>query len=217
MNMIAVIGTENPGRIIMSALPDGAMLPHSQELDAQDLVFVSDAPTVDMLDGHTMMTLAQFVDVAGTGSRCILAQENPAQKRDWVTAVHAKELTITEMRHKSAYLAENIRAGKGGIYDAHCMIKPSTTVGDYCLAQVFSLIGFGCQIGDYVTIGVHANVRDHVIVEDDVHIHAGAIIMSGTREQPRHIGKGAIIGMGAVVTEDVAPGVTVAGNPAQPV
>ena len=49
-----------------------------------------------------------------------------------------------------------------------------------------------------------------VIIEDDVWIGIGAIILKGTR-----IGRGARVGAGAVVTRDVAAGATVAGNPAQ--
>jgi len=49
-----------------------------------------------------------------------------------------------------------------------------------------------------------------VVIEDDVWIGIGAIILKGTR-----IGRGARIETGAVVTRDVPPGRTVAGNPAQ--
>jgi acetyltransferase-like isoleucine patch superfamily enzyme len=49
-----------------------------------------------------------------------------------------------------------------------------------------------------------------VIIEDDVWIGIGAIILKGTR-----IGRGARVGAGAVVTRDVPAGATVAGNPAQ--
>ena len=48
-----------------------------------------------------------------------------------------------------------------------------------------------------------------VVIEDDVWIGIGAIILKGVR-----IGQGARIGAGAVVTRDVTPGTTVAGNPA---
>ena len=46
----------------------------------------------------------------------------------------------------------------------------------------------------------------------DVWIGAAAIVLPGVT-----VGDGAIIGAGAVVTRDVAPGATVAGNPARPV
>ncbi len=49
-----------------------------------------------------------------------------------------------------------------------------------------------------------------VVIEDDVWIGIGAIILKGVR-----IGKGARIGAGAVVTSDISPGWHVAGNPAR--
>ncbi len=49
-----------------------------------------------------------------------------------------------------------------------------------------------------------------VVIEDDVWIGIGAIVLKGTR-----IGPGARIEAGAVVTRDVPSGCTVAGNPAQ--
>jgi acetyltransferase-like isoleucine patch superfamily enzyme len=49
-----------------------------------------------------------------------------------------------------------------------------------------------------------------VLIEDDVCIGIGAIILKGVR-----IGCGARIGAGAVVLKDVPPGATVAGNPAR--
>lgn len=49
-----------------------------------------------------------------------------------------------------------------------------------------------------------------VLIEDDVWIGIGAIVLKGAR-----IGRGARIGAGAVVTADVPPGATVTGNPAR--
>jgi acetyltransferase-like isoleucine patch superfamily enzyme len=49
-----------------------------------------------------------------------------------------------------------------------------------------------------------------VIIEDDVWVGIGAIILKGV-----HVGKGARIAAGAVVTSDVIAGARVAGNPAR--
>ncbi|HXI71484.1 MAG TPA: acyltransferase [Verrucomicrobiae bacterium] len=56
-----------------------------------------------------------------------------------------------------------------------------------------------------------AVVSRPVVVEDDVWIGIGAIILKGV-----HIGRGARIGAGTVVTKDVPAGATVIGNPARP-
>ena len=49
-----------------------------------------------------------------------------------------------------------------------------------------------------------------VILEDDVWLGAGVIILSGVR-----VGRGAVVGAGAVVTKDVAANTVVAGVPAR--
>lgn len=53
-------------------------------------------------------------------------------------------------------------------------------------------------------------VRKPVVIEDDVWIGARAIIMKGVR-----IGRGSVIGSGAIVTHDVPPNSVAVGNPAK--
>ncbi|MGF1465837.1 MAG: acyltransferase [Sandaracinaceae bacterium] len=50
-----------------------------------------------------------------------------------------------------------------------------------------------------------------VRIEDDADLGTGAIVLPGVT-----VGRGAIVGAGAVVTKDVAPYAVVAGNPARP-
>ena len=48
-----------------------------------------------------------------------------------------------------------------------------------------------------------------------MYIGAGAIIKEGSPGQPLVIGRDAVVGMGAVVLNDVPDGAVVAGNPAK--
>ncbi|MGZ0018240.1 acyltransferase [Nitrosomonas sp. wSCUT-2] len=81
------------------------------------------------------------------------------------------------------------------------------------------------QIGNRVVLSVRAmiidsgldldsiqreHIYDHVIIQDDAWIGAGAIILPGVT-----VGKGAIIGAGSVVTKSVPSYCLVAGNPAR--
>ncbi len=105
---------------------------------------------------------------------------------------------------------------------SHCYIGNHCTIGDETRLQsgVFlpnhTVVGERVFIGPYAcfTDDKHPGVRNAYvpeppIIEDDVSIGAGAIILPGVR-----LKKGCFVGAGAVVTKDVDAGLTVIGTPA---
>lgn len=125
-----------------------------------------------------------------------------------------------------------------------CSIDEGTKIGTFVEVQKGATIGKNCKISSHTFIceGVHIGdgcfighsvlfINDkypravnpdgtmqteedwqvlETHLETNVSIGSGAIIMGGIR-----VGKGAMIGAGAVVTKDVAPGTVVAGVPAR--
>lgn len=86
-------------------------------------------------------------------------------------------------------------------------------------------IGRNCMIGPhcYITDANHGRVAGvlvkeqkmealPVVIEDDVWLGAGVIVLPGVR-----LGRGCVIGAGAVVTHDVPAGAIYAGVPATPI
>jgi len=106
------------------------------------------------------------------------------------------------------------------------LIGDNTHIGSYnligCNSEV--IIGKDCMIADFVTIRDTNHNFDKidipmnrqgiktskVVIEDDVWIGHGAIVLSNIT-----IGQGAIIGAGSIVTKSVAPFNIIAGNPAK--
>lgn len=72
-------------------------------------------------------------------------------------------------------------------------------------------IGTGAVIAPFVTVGLRAGNLQGPTIEPNVNIGTGAKLIG-----PIRVGAGATIGANSVVVDDVPPGVTVVGAPAQP-
>lgn len=93
-------------------------------------------------------------------------------------------------------------------------MPPEKIGGGFSLQHGFSTIiaakeiGANCRIFQQVTVGFNGDKAP--VIGDNVWITAGAIVIGDI-----HIGNGACIGAGSVVTHDVAEGAVVAGVPAR--
>lgn len=148
-----------------------------------------------------------------------------------------RNIYLKKVRWKMYSIGKGFHAGRGVHLWAKSRIKIGDNfyIGRYSQIECDALIGNDVIIANYVAlvgkydhnfhqIGVPIRsasaIRDkeynwkginsRIIIEDDVWIGYGSIIVSGIK-----IGKGAIVAAGSVVTKDVMPYSIVAGNPAK--
>ena len=79
--------------------------------------------------------------------------------------------------------------------------------GSEILERTASAFGTGCHV---IIPKEHAGKKVKIIIEDDVWVGLGSILLSGVK-----IGEGSIIAAGSVVTKDVESYSIYAGNPAR--
>lgn len=205
---IAIIGTGGFGREVAPLA-----LAQADRTRPDPVVFVprdaGDSATVDGLPQIAREALADdyllVVPVADAAQRRRIVEELTAAGRRFAS------LTADTVRRRGPS-----DIGEGAILCDHAVITSRARIGRHFHANLFSYVAHDCVVGDFVTLAPRASVNGNVVLEDDVYVGTGAVLKQGTPDRPLVIGKGAVIGMGAVVTRDVAPGTVVVGNPARP-
>jgi acetyltransferase-like isoleucine patch superfamily enzyme len=111
------------------------------------------------------------------------------------------------------------RHGQLSHVGADCSILPSTRIVDppytwigdrVCLAACTLICHDGAIEMLYHRHGVRLDRVLPIVIEDDVFVGEGAIVLGGTT-----IGEGSIVGAGSVLRQRVPPGSVVTGNPAK--
>jgi sugar O-acyltransferase (sialic acid O-acetyltransferase NeuD family) len=112
--------------------------------------------------------------------------------------------------HPSAVIAKTAQIGIGTFLAAQSVIAPDARIGNHCIINHAAVVDHDCLVGDYTHIAPQTSLGGGVKVGRGVLIGSGAVVLPGIT-----IANYAIIGAGAVVTKNVAEGITVVGSPAK--
>ena len=211
MKLYGVVGAGGLGRQVM---PLARMSISDSETE---LVFVveNDYPIAQkVINGHRVLSTTEFFSTKASERYFSIAIGDPkARERiaKSIAADVARPFSILAPNHVSF---DAVTVEEGAILCPFTNISSNAKIGRFFFGNSYSSIGHDSVIGDFVNFGIGAIACGHVVVEDLAQIGPGAVIRDGSKK-PIVIGRGAIVGMGAVVTKSVPPGVTVVGNPAR--
>lgn len=214
MKRFAIFGASGCGRGVMPLVRQ--QLQADLSAGVADLVFVDDQPISSVLNGHRVLTYADWLSEPASSRHMNVAIANGQVRQRLVQRCADDGVLFYEARADNVVQLDDVQIGVGAILCPFVSLTSNVRIGQHFHANLYSYVEHDCVIGDFVTFAPGVMCNGNVHIEDHAYIGAGAVIKQGSPSAPLVIGRGAVVGMGAVVTKSVPAGVTVVGNPARP-
>lgn len=211
--LIGIVGCGGFGREVMPLLRES--LGRTQIRATPVFVETTTAPGV-VVNGYPVMSEQEFLGAEDKDKRFNIAIAN-SRVRETIAKrfIEAGVQPMSLCSLQTTVYDEN-SVGEGSIICAGGIVTSNVSIGRFFHCNVQSYVAHDCVIGDFVTFAPRVTCNGNIVVEDHAYIGAGAVIKQGTNKRPLRIGRGAVVGMGAVVTKDVPDGEIWVGNPAAP-
>lgn len=214
MDLYGVYGLGGCGRGI---LPLARETLRVQGVPASQLVFIddrSDHPRT--ANGHLVLTYSQFKQESAGEKHAAIAVADGMTRAKLAQRLEADGVAVWSVAAANVVIMDAVEIGPGAILSPFVTLTSNISIGRCFHANLYSYVEHDCEIGDFVTFAPGVMCNGNVRICDHAYVGAGAMIRQGRPGKPLVIGRGAVVGMGAVVTKDVPPGATVVGNPARP-
>jgi sugar O-acyltransferase (sialic acid O-acetyltransferase NeuD family) len=211
--LYAVYGASGCGRGVMPLAREQL---RSEGIPADRLVFVDDCPPSAVVNGQRTVSYAEFLASEASEHFVVLAVANGSVRERLATRCRTDGVRIWSVRAESVIVFDEVEVGEGAILSPYVTLTSNIRIGRHFHANLYSYVEHDCVIGEYVTFAPSVKCNGNVVIEDHAYIGTAAVIKQGRPGQPLVIGRGAVVGMGAVVTKHVPAGATVVGNPARP-
>lgn len=212
-DLYAVYGASGCGRGVMPLARQQLV---QAGIEADRLVFVDDgADEPAQFNGQRVLTYAQFLAEPAAARHAVLAIANSAVRAQLAARCAQDGVRAWTVAAANVVRMDAVELGEGAILSPFVTLTSNICIGRHFHANLYSYVEHDCVVGDFVTFAPGVQCNGNVVIENHAYIGAGAILKQGRPGQPLVIGRGATVGMGAVVTRSVPPGVTVVGNPAR--
>lgn len=144
----------------------------------------------------------------------VIAVGHPQTKRKIVESIDNKNITFPTVIHPSVLRGprEFTTIGEGCIICAGVIITVNIDIRDFVILNLSCTVGHDTLIESYCSVMPTVNISGGVKVRSEVYLGAGAVITNQL-----DIGKGTIVGAGAVVTKSLPENCTAVGAPAKPI
>jgi sugar O-acyltransferase (sialic acid O-acetyltransferase NeuD family) len=209
-----LFGAGGHGREVMPFVKESASIALSVPEDYITALFVETwQPKMKRVNSYPVISSDEFRKL--NGEKYFNVAVGNGQDRKDIASLASKCASPLSLFSSQTTILHSNRIGGGALFSPNTLVTSNVTIGNFFQCNIFASVSHDCVIGDFVTFAPGVRCNGRVVIDDFAFIGANAVIREGTIDKPLRIGKGAVVGMGSVVTKDVPSFVTVVGNPAR--
>lgn len=207
MRRIYIFGCGGSGREMLQVVHDLAQAGESIEAVA----FVIDAGVNAPDQVHGLPVLRSFDLVReDPAAEIVIGVGAPHLRRKVAIRIDALGLESATLVHPRAWLGRGVAWGPGTVICAQASITCDVRMGAHVHVNVGSSVSHDCRLDDFATLAPGVRLAGNVRLEEGAECGVGACAIPGTT-----IGRWAMVGGGATVTNDVSPNSVAVGVPAR--
>jgi len=214
MAKFAIYSCEGFSREILPSLTRQATATDDSD---NKIVFVDDDPTKigTIIRGLSVISFDELQSKEHRNRLVCVGIADPWVRKKVVDKCVVAGFSFFSINDETHVRFGNVDVGEGSIFCSFTMATGDACIGKHFHCNIYSYVAHDCRIGDFVTFAPRVCCNGRVEIDDLAYIGTGALLKQGDNDKPLRIGRGAVVGMGAVVLRDVPDGGVVVGNPAK--
>jgi sugar O-acyltransferase (sialic acid O-acetyltransferase NeuD family) len=140
----------------------------------------------------------------------ICAIGDPRDRRQVVSVLKERGTSFATLIDPSVRMSEFIKIGVGCIICAGVVLTTQVRIGDHVIVNVHSTVSHDSILEDFVTVGPGVQITGWATIGYGAELGANSVVTPRKR-----VGRGVLVGAGAVVIKDVQDNTVVGGIPAR--
>jgi acetyltransferase-like isoleucine patch superfamily enzyme len=147
-----------------------------QVVSIEQLVFIDDAPPAKQLNGHDVLTWAEFLARPASQRSIVLAIANSSIREALAQRCQAAGIDQLSVQAANVVRMDSITLSEGAVLTPFVTLTSNIHIGRYFHANIYSYVAHDCIIGDFVTFAPRVMCNGNVHIEDHAYIGTGAIL-----------------------------------------
>lgn len=162
-----------------------------------------------VINGYSVIGGIDSLEFLSNDTYIVIAIANYKVKKNIVNKINNK-FKFATIVHPKVWIHDYMTVGEGTIIYEGAILTANIEIGNHVIISPKCGVGHDSIIKDYVSLLWNVNVSGNDIIEEGVMMGSGSTVIQGKK-----IGKGSIIGAGAVVVNDIESFSTAVGVPAK--